>query len=344
MVYSWYRCSKALPAHLPFDQRLQACLFVCDTSVPQIASFLPEKWQQKPADRDERLRWLREEGIVFHLDQLLSFQPLLSDGIDQSTWLSSMLRQPRLFIRIRDNKSSITKILEEHNIPYTHIANNCLSLPNGANIDKILPAAGYVVQDASSQKTGTFFHPEKNEQWWDCCSGAGGKSLLLKDLLPSVKLTVSDKRQSILHNLKERFKLYGHKLPEEQVADVSDKVALSKTLKGHVFDHIICDVPCSGSGTWARTPEQLYYFEEDFIDRFSRLQKQIASNALSYLKPGGRLIYITCSVFKAENEQMVNHLLEHNDLILQEQFLINGISNRADSMFISILRKELIPE
>jgi 16S rRNA (cytosine967-C5)-methyltransferase len=340
MAYSWYRTSKGIPEDLEFDLRMQACLLLCETNTPQTKQFLPADWQAASAGNvQERINFLRDNGVAPDIDKLASFAAQLSDGIERNDWLLSMLEQPRLFIRVRKRKEEIIRLLQQNELSYQELAESCMALQNGAPIDKMLPADTYVVQDYSSQKTGTYFEPRASELWWDCCSGAGGKSLLLKDIEPGVKLTVSDKRASILHNLQERFKLYKHGLPEIISADVTDSCGLQDKLAGKQFDNIICDVPCTGSGTWARTPEQLYFFKQEYINEFSERQKQIATNVLSYLKPGGRLIYITCSIFGEENEEVVDHHLSRNDLRLESQELINGIEKEADTMFVAVLRK-----
>ena len=121
------------------------------------------------------------------------------------------------------------------------------------------------------------------------------------------------------------------------LADVTDGVQLKKVLRDRVFDSIICDVPCSGSGTWARTPEQMYFFNPANQIKYPAWQKNIAINAAQYLKPGGRLLYITCSVFEEENEQVLNEVMKVTGLQLVSSQLINGIRIKADSMFVGVL-------
>ncbi len=284
--------------------------------------------------------WMTENKFEFDISRLFTPDIIFSQGIVKEDWLKSMLAQPNLFIRIRKEKDKLLRLLDNEHIPYSFITPSCLSLPNGAKIDALLPEDSYAVQDASSQQTGTFFAPVKNQSWYDCCSGAGGKSLLLKDIEPTTQLTVSDRRDSILHNLKQRFKQYGHKLPTAHVVDVANSEQLTKTIGATQFDNIICDAPCSGSGTWARTPEQLYFFKPEKVKEFSSLEKQIATNVSGYLKPGGRLIYITCSVFREENEDVVDHLIKQTGLQLITSQLINGIAIGADSMFVAVLQKD----
>ncbi|HXS35971.1 MAG TPA: hypothetical protein VN721_04685 [Flavipsychrobacter sp.] len=349
MAYSWYRCEKGIlhgkkqgiwDGEIDFEDKVKVCLLLCGAQEKLTKPFLPENWTpylQKSVD--ERIAFLKGQSIEFSIDDLFYSSVEFSDGISRKDWLYSMLTQPKLFIRIRKGKEKITELLEKNQIDYEFVTDNCMALPNGAAIDKILPPTDYVVQDASSQQTGNYFKPQQHEKWYDCCAGAGGKSLLLKDMEPSVQLTVSDKRESILHNLKKRFAQYNHVTPISYIMDVADKGQLKKHIGNMKFDGIICDVPCSGSGTWARTPEQLYFPDTAAIDDFSSLQQRIAVNVSDYLKSSGRLIYITCSVLKEENENNVTRILNETDLQLEEQKLINGIEQAADSMFIAVLKK-----
>ncbi len=283
---------------------------------------------------------LNDRGIRFNPEAIAPFDLALSTGITTDEWRLSMLHQPDLFIRIRRDKERILQILTEQGIRSQLINETCLALPNGSPIDKLLPENSYVVQDASSQQTGSFFSARPNESWWDCCSGAGGKSLLLKDKQPKIRLSVSDKRASILHNLEKRFQLYGLEKPVSYVADISDERSLKDNIVNAKFDNIICDVPCTGSGTWSRTPEQMFFFNREDALTLSKLQATIAINAEQRLKPGGSLYYITCSVFEQENENVVQEVVEQTGLQLADKQLINGIEQKADSMFIAVLKKD----
>lgn len=327
MAFSWYRCSKGVAGSdiidvQHFEATMKACLQICSHT-----HIIERLFTETPAT----------EAPLFDVNGLFTQDLALSAGIAREEWLRSILKQPALFIRIRKNEDLIVKALYEHEIPFTFISETCLSLPNGAKIDELLLSESYVVQDASSQLTGEYFNPQKSETWYDACSGAGGKSLLLKDMEPSVQLTVTDVRESILHNLKERFRQYNITAPMAYVTNVFDKDKLDKTLGARRFDNIICDVPCSGSGTWARTPEQMYFFDPATLNKFLSLQSTIAINVSRFLKPGGKLIYITCSVFKEENENVVEKIVAATGLKVQQTQLINGIKNKADSMFVTVM-------
>jgi len=202
------------------------------------------------------------------------------------------------------------------------------------------------VQDYSSQRTAELLFNLKSKiskskySVWDCCAASGGKSIMVYDLYPNIDLTVSDIRDSILHNLKKRFVEAGIKQYDIFKVDLTNTHSLLTTHNSQ-YDLIICDVPCSGSGTWGRTPEQLLYFEKNKISHYATVQKKIVANVLKHLKPGGHLIYITCSVFRKENEEIVDHMRQHLGLELIQVKLLKGYNINADTMFSALLRKQL---
>lgn len=276
----------------------------------------------------------------------------LSYELEREEWLQSMLRQPDLFLRIRKNKEAVIHKLTQAGIPFElhsmpALGENCLVVANGTKIDQLLDEQDYVVQDRSSQASlqialqyvNKAIFQQKDALAWDVCSGAGGKTLLFKDIFPQVPLLATDVRESILHNLRMRVKNAGLKGVETMNINAADRHELAHKMQQKGIDFIICDVPCSGSGTWARTPEQFYFFDEAEIADFSALQFTIASNAAEKLKSGGYLCYITCSVFLQENEFVVDQLVDLCGLRKKHRQVINGIPSGADCMYIAVLQK-----
>lgn len=271
-------------------------------------------------------------------------EPAISKGITAIELAQSMLRQPHLFVRVRPGfRGKVKATLEKHNIEAVWLNNDTVQLPNGAKLDELFKLnQEVVVQDYSSQQTGRIiakYWPSmggKHVLAWDCCAASGGKSIMFYDQLSPVSLTVSDIRDSIISNLKARFAAAGMRNYQVFVADVSKPVAEHLQEK---FDVVIADVPCSGSGTWARTPEQLYFFQPGQELHFQQKQKAIAGNVLQAIKPGGLLVYITCSVFAAENEAVVESIAAKPGIHLLHSELINGIAQQADSMFIAVFSK-----
>jgi 16S rRNA (cytosine967-C5)-methyltransferase len=147
---------------------------------------------------------------------------------------------------------------------------------------------------------------------------------------------VSDKRKNILKNLDARFVKAGIKSYNSFIADLS---ANSFSIDKNSFDLIIADVPCSGSGTWARTPEQLKFFRQEKIEQYALLQQQIISNVISSLAKGGYMLYITCSVFARENEENVNFIQKNLNLQLIKSDYLKGYQMQADTLFAALFRK-----
>jgi 16S rRNA (cytosine967-C5)-methyltransferase len=152
-------------------------------------------------------------------------------------------------------------------------------------------------------------------------------------VIGNMELTVTDIRKSILENLQERFNKAGVKTYQSMLADLSRPV---KGIKPK-YDLIIADVPCSGSGTWGRTPEEMHFFSAEKLAEYSALQKQIIANTLPALLPGGQFLYITCSVYADENEAAVNYMVQQLSFRLNRMENIRGFRHCADTMFAAWL-------
>ncbi len=274
------------------------------------------------------------------------FKEALSAGIDFTAFNHSFFIQPDVFLRVRPGYDTIvTDKLQAANIAFTAVDTHCLRISNATLLpNSIVTDKEIVIQDISSQQIGESYLQaiqllkQKNTiKVWDCCAASGGKSILLYDTHPSIDLTVSDIRPAILQNLKQRFKQAGISRYRSFTAD------LTKPLPGSppLYDIIICDVPCSGSGTWSRTPEQLYFFEEQEIYRYQQLQRNIVTHIIPRLQPGGILLYSTCSVFNAENETQVQWITGAFNLIQLSIRLIPGYRHKADSLFVATFQKTI---
>ena len=337
LVYNYFRLGRALP-NLPADERLFVAEFLCNSQLnPFLQHFKPEWAAYIGFGLDEKLAMLKSVYADFNLYDVFPWANQLSAGIDKEVFLKSFFVQPDLFIRIyKGFEQQVKTALAAAEITFKDEGNGCLSMPNGTKLEAIIPNPHwYEVQDFSSQQTAQFFNPQKWESWWDACAASGGKSLLLHDIEPTVKLVVSDIRESILSNLDERFQQAGLTKYQKKLLDLTQNNDL--ILHDYAFDGIILDAPCSGSGTWGRTPEMISQFDTHKIEFFQRLQQSIAHNVVKYLKAGKPLIYITCSVFKAENEDMVNFLVKQLGLKLEEQKVLNGYGHKADTMFVARL-------
>ena len=331
LVYCYYRLGKSLDK-IKTEEKILTGLFLCNNINNDLLNYFKPEWNNNIHKTIEEKLLIINEPLL--IENIFTWKEQLSKEIDHQKFSKSFLIQPDLFIRIRPGNEEIVKQkLNNALIKFNQINNSCIALNNATKIDAIINInKEAVVQDYSSQQIEKFLPTESSQlsTVWDCCAASGGKSLMLYDVNKNIDLTVTDIRASILINLKKRFSETGIKNYTSFVADLSkpNREILSKK-----YDVIIADVPCSGSGTWSRTPESLYFFKEKEIEYYSALQKKIVSNIIPQLKKNGKLVYITCSVFKKENEEMVDFILQNFHLQLEKRELLKGYENKADSMF-----------
>ncbi|WP_164714141.1 RsmB/NOP family class I SAM-dependent RNA methyltransferase [Chitinophaga rhizosphaerae] len=338
LVYRYYRLGR-WQTDMPVEDRLLLATFLCENAPDaMLASLRPEFAKHISSSLAEKL-------AIAQLDwdpaAVFPFQAHLSPSIEAGEFTRSFLQQPRLFIRARPGKrKAIVRQLEQAGVVYATVGTDAIALPNGTKTEAILPEKSwYEIQDLSSQETGLRFHPKAKEYWWDCCAASGGKSILLHDHQPDIRLLVSDVRSSILDNLRKRFAEAGIRDYASRTLDLTDP-----RLGGHLphtsFNGIILDAPCTGSGTWGRSPENLYYFEAAKIAEYAALQKKIAKNVSKFLAPGGTLVYITCSVFREENEDAAAFLERDCGLRIVESTVVEGFRRFADSMFVTVAQRD----
>lgn len=333
LVYHFFRLGN-WQASLPLKERILLGTFLCEQAPDELLAFFKPEWNVA-ASFEEKLAVL---GLQWDASAAFPFVQHLSAGISPEKFTRSFLQQPKLFLRARPGKLAAILRLLDGNYNYELIGANTIALPNGTKAELIIPEKSwYEVQDLSSQETGLRFHPRAGEHWWDCCAASGGKSILLHDLQPAIHLFASDVRASILENLRKRFAEAGVKNYTSKVLDLTEPGLKPPR---NQFSGIILDAPCSGSGTWGRTPESITFFKEAQISAYAALQQQIARNVAPFLAPGGRLIYITCSVFKAENEEAVAFLEAECGLKIEESGIVSGYERNADTMFVAVAKRE----
>lgn len=341
LCYNFYRLGNAMPA-ASVEEKILAGTFLCEQSNNEFLNFHKPEWNLMMAKPiDEKINFL-----AIDLLKLFLWGEELSGGVDLSSFSRSFFKQPDLFLRTRPGQKDIVvnKLLQA-GLQFEIDGDDCLILPNTTKLETLLALdKEAVVQDYNSQKvldglkTEKVFTSGPLKKVWDCCAASGGKSILAYDILGGkMELTVSDIRESILLNLKKRFSAAGIKNYHSFVTDLSSE---KYSFPDQLYSLVICDAPCTGSGTWSRTPEQLHFFKAQTITSYAAAQRKIVTNVIPQLQKGGLFIYITCSVFKKENEEIANFINEKFHLQQLQVELLKGYDKKADSMFAAVFRKE----
>ena len=280
---------------------------------------------------EEEFAWLREV-VNAPVDQLpVAVRSNLPDewfealvaayGTDETLQLTEALNQSApLDIRvntIKSNKAEVLQAFEHAGID----AMACEMAPLGLRLLKkpalqkldVFTSGAIEVQDEGSQLLTHLLGAKRGEMVADFCAGAGGKTLAIGAMMRNTgRLYAFDVAAHRLAKLKPRLARSG--LSNVQtIAIESEKDQKIKRLAGK-FDRVLVDAPCSGLGTLRRNPDLKWRHGVDSVTRLTQLQASILASASRLVKDGGTLVYATCSVLPAENQEVVNAFLaEHSD-------------------------------
>ncbi len=334
LVYCYFRMGHSLPPK-QVNERILGGLLLTGEDLNEFLAYFEPTWNEHiKGSLPDKLDFLSSILPAFNASKIFPWAASLSDDVDADAFSRSFFVQPDLFIRIRPGYGKkLREALGKALIPYQEISEQTLAFASSTRLEQYITLnKEAVIQDLSSQKTAAFLQRPGTpfENAWDCCAASGGKSMMLHDLQPTVELTVSDIRKSILDQLAIRFREAGISGYRSFVADLANPQALPDGR----YDLILVDAPCTGSGTWSRTPESMFFYKpEKDLPHYTALQRTIVQKVIPALREKGWFVYITCSVFREENEAAVDFILANSALQLVQKQLLAGYGEKADSMF-----------
>ncbi|MBE6732781.1 MAG: 16S rRNA (cytosine(967)-C(5))-methyltransferase RsmB [Ruminococcaceae bacterium] len=227
--------------------------------------------------------------------------------------LEASLLSPPVILRVNTLKTTTEQLLEllkDEGITAKHTdIKDALEIEGGIDIknSKLYRDGYFFVQDTASQTVVKILSPKPNEKVLDICSAPGGKTFTTALLMENKgEITACDLYEQRLCLVKRSAERLGLDIIKTKV---NDATKVNKEFKD--FDAVLCDVPCSGLGALRRKPEIKYKEITDFSE-IEAIGRTILQNAVCYLKKGGRILYSTCTLRKAENENVVAEFLEKN--------------------------------
>ncbi len=278
-------------------------------------------------------------------------------GFDLDGYALSVMKRPPMFIRLQCGGEAEREIVKKE------LAGAGLKFSEVDNFPAALAVSGKVnlftlesyrkglfeVQDISSQAIGRVCGARRGERWWDACAGAGGKSLLLADMMERRgEVVASDIRAYKLEDLKKRARRSGFPNIRCRAWD-GHPLPGAKRKK---FDGVLVDAPCSCAGVWRRNPDGVWTAKAKELDEISFLQKKILSAASTGVKNGGVLVYATCSMLAKENVEVVDDFLSlHPDFEADvfadpftgeevEKYVQFSPSGGGDAMFVCRMKRK----
>jgi 16S rRNA (cytosine967-C5)-methyltransferase len=196
----------------------------------------------------------------------------------------------------------------------------------------------FEVQDPGSQLIASFLQVEPGMRVIDACAGAGGKTLHLSNLMDNKGTIISmDTEAWKLTELKRRAKRNGaHNIDTRPI----ESTKVIKRLKESA-DRLLLDVPCSGSGVLRRNPDAKWKLDRAFLNRVMTIQQDILERYPSMLKPGGIMVYATCSIFPSENQKQVQKFLQnHSAFKLLEEHNTSPYKDGYDGFYMARIQKQ----
>jgi 16S rRNA (cytosine967-C5)-methyltransferase len=266
----------------------------------------------------------RIKGKFDELTKTRKFRESIPDWMDElgvkelgeETWtkeLAAQNDQAKVILRVnrlKTTKEKLRAILMDLNIETEFHKDypDALILTERANVflTDAFKDGLFEVQDASSQLVAYFLDVKPGMRVVDTCAGAGGKTLHLASLMENKgQLIAMDLYESKLKQLKIRAKRNGAFNIEPRV------IESTKTIKKlhEKADRVLIDAPCSGLGVLKRNPDSKWKLQPEFIDNIRKVQAEVLENYSKIVKPGGKLVYATCSVLPSENQEQIKHFL-----------------------------------
>jgi len=268
-------------------------------------------------------------------------------NIDAEVWgreLAAMNKQADVFLRVNTlatTHKELQESLKKEGIETVVVKNvpSALRVTLRKNLfsTKAFKSGWFEVQDAGSQQIPPFLQVAPGMRVIDACAGAGGKSLQLATLMNNKgSLIAMDIHEWKLKELKLRARRNGiHNI--EGRAIESSKVIKRLAEKA---DRLLLDVPCSGLGVLRRNPDSKWKMKPEFLQEVVKTQNDILFSYSKMLKPGGKMVYATCSILPIENENQVQKFLAANpNFTLEEEKHISPAKSGFDGFYMARLAK-----
>lgn len=287
----------------------------------RLTARLIESIEQSVRTEEERIALLDEpaqSAVRYSLPEWFVMKVLVQMGESEGRDLLTLLNQ-QAPITIRTNRliatrEALQKHLAEQSIPSAAGEHSpdalLLSRRMNANAIPEFKQGWFELQDEGSQMLSIILDPHPNWRVFDACAGAGGKSLHLAARMKGRgEITAHDVNRRRLEEIRPRLRRSGAQ--NVRIMEPDQYRSRREKLLG-TFDGVLIDAPCSGTGVLRRNPGARLTLDEEMIERVTKLQREILDEYSGLVKPGGVLLYATCSLLREENESQAEWFLAKN--------------------------------
>lgn len=311
-------------------------------------------WRQLEGTPERKIK-----GKFDELSKIRTFRESIPDWMDElgvkelgeELWtkeLAAQNKQAQVILRVntlKTTKEKLRAILMDLNIETEFLKDqpDALVLKERANVflTDAFKDGFFEVQDASSQLVARFLDVQPGMRVVDTCAGAGGKTLHMASLMENKgQLIAMDLYESKLKQLKLRAKRNGAFNIEYRIIDTT-KVIKKLYEKA---DRVLIDAPCSGLGVLKRNPDSKWKLQPEFIDNIKKVQAEVLESYSRIVKPGGKLVYATCSILPSENQEQIKKFLNtdngKNFTFVKDSKVLASESG-FDGFYMALLERKL---
>jgi 16S rRNA (cytosine967-C5)-methyltransferase len=348
-VVRWKRLyAKIAEVREPFDRQKLFRLFAVWATLRGLV--LPD-WKQMEDTPTRRIK-----GRFDELTKIRKIRESIPDWLDElgekelgKKWdaeIAALNQEAEVILRVNTLKTDIDKLqaaLFDQNIETEKLKGYplALKLKERTNVFQTeqFQEGWFEVQDASSQLVAEFLEVEPGMRVVDACAGAGGKTLHLASLMENKgQLIALDIYANKLNELKRRAKRAGAFNIETRHIDTTKVI---KKLHEKA-DRLLIDAPCSGLGVLRRNPDAKWKLQPEFIENIKKTQAEILENYSKIVKPGGKMVYATCSILPSENEKQIKNFLKSEagkTFTLAKEKTILPSKSGFDGFYMALLEK-----
>ena len=316
---------------------------------------LPE-WPQIEETPTRRIK-----GRFDELSNIRKFRESIPDWMDElgekelgKKWdaeIKALNEQAPVVLRVNKLKASVEEVKQQlsdegHETIILKKYPDALQLQERGNvfITEAFKKGFFEVQDASSQLVAPLLDVQPGMRVVDACAGAGGKALHLAAQMDNKGVIIAlDIYANKLKELKRRARRAGaHNLETRHI----DSTKIIKKLYNSA-DRVLIDAPCSGLGVLSRNPDAKWKLQPDFLEKIKKTQQNLLQDYSKMVKPGGKMVYATCSILPSENQDQVKAFIaseEGKDFSIERQKSILSSESGYDGFYMALLSREMIED
>ncbi len=271
-----------------------------------------DSYEIKPKDEIERMEfeYLLPSWYIKKIKDLV--------GDEAEELFKALNEEPMISIRVNTLKATVKEVIDElkrdgKDVVVSEVVPTVLKFKGSYDFDrsKLYKKGKFVIQEEAAALASILLNPKPNETVVDLCAAPGGKTIHMAELMKNKGVIYAfDIDELRLKRMEELIERCGIRIVRIYKKDARKA---TKILGCNIADRVMLDAPCTSDGTLAKNPELRWRIREEKIKELAELQYELLNTAIDLLKPNGKVLYCTCSMFREENEDVISRVLNERE-------------------------------